>query len=76
VSDRGLTVLKTGWVASIPFLMGILGVLLGSIISDYFIRKGFSPINARKVPLVSGAIVAAAAVIPIPFVYALMQRLH
>ncbi|MDN3019082.1 MFS transporter [Paenibacillus sp. BSR1-1] len=68
VADRGLTVLKTGWVASIPFLMGIIGVPLGGIISDYFIRKGYQPIKARKIPLVCGAIVAACAVIPIPYV--------
>ncbi|MEH7544872.1 MFS transporter [Neobacillus vireti] len=68
VADRGLTILKTGWVASIPFLMGIIGVPLGGIISDYFIRKGYQPIKARKIPLVCGAILAACAVIPIPYV--------
>jgi sugar phosphate permease len=68
VAERGLTILKTGWVASIPFLMGIIGVPLGGIISDYFIRKGYQSIQARKIPLVCGAILAAAAVIPIPFV--------
>jgi D-galactonate transporter len=68
VHDRGLSILKTGWVASIPFMVGIIGVPLGGIISDYFIRKGYHPIKARKIPLVCGAIVAAIAVIPIPYV--------
>jgi D-galactonate transporter len=68
VADRGLSILKTGWVASIPFLVGIIGVPLGGIISDYFIRKGYQPIKARKIPLVCGAILAAIAVIPIPYV--------
>lgn len=68
VSDRGLSILKTGWIASIPFLVGIIGVPLGGIISDYFIRKGYQPIQARKIPLVCGAILAAIAVIPIPYV--------
>ncbi|WP_149733867.1 MFS transporter [Propionispora hippei] len=68
VVGRGLSILKTGWVAAIPFLVGIIGVPLGGIISDYFIRKGYQPIQARKVPLVSGAIVAALAVIPVPYV--------
>jgi sugar phosphate permease len=67
-TDRGLSLMKTGWVASIPFLVGIIGVPLGGIISDYFIRKGFQPIKARKIPLVCGAIIAAIAVIPIPYV--------
>jgi sugar phosphate permease len=68
VTGRGLSVLKTGWIASIPFLVGIIGVPLGGIISDYFIRKGYAPIKARKIPLVCGAVLAAAAVIPIPYV--------
>jgi sugar phosphate permease len=67
-TERGLSLLKTGWVASIPFLVGIIGVPLGGIISDYFIRKGYQPIKARKIPLVGGAILAAIAVIPIPYV--------
>ncbi|MXQ53782.1 MFS transporter [Shimazuella alba] len=67
-TDRGLSLMKTGWIASIPFLVGIIGVPLGGIISDYFIRKGFQPIKARKIPLVCGAIIAAIAVIPIPYV--------
>lgn len=68
VHDRGLSILKTGWIASIPFMVGIIGVPLGGIISDYFIRKGYQPIKARKITLVCGAILAAAAVIPIPYV--------
>lgn len=69
VTGRGLSILKTGWIASIPFLVGIIGVPLGGIISDYFIkRKGYAPIKARKIPLVCGALVAAIAVIPVPYV--------
>jgi MFS family permease len=69
VTGRGLSILKTGWIASIPFLVGIIGVPLGGIISDYFIKnKGYVPIKARKIPLVCGACVAAVAVIPVPYV--------
>jgi sugar phosphate permease len=69
VTGRGLSILKTGWIAAIPFLVGIIGVPLGGIISDYFIkRKGYAPIKARKIPLVCGAIVAAIAVAPVPYV--------
>ena len=69
VTGRGLSILKTGWIAAIPFLVGIIGVPLGGIISDYFIKtKGYAPIQARKIPLVCGAIVAAIAVLPVPYV--------
>lgn len=68
VAERGLSILKMGWVGAIPFMAGIVAVPLGGMISDYFIRKqGFKPINARKIPLVLGALVAACAVAPVPY---------
>ncbi|WP_411345974.1 MFS transporter [Paenibacillus sp. WLX1005] len=66
--EQGFTLKETGWIASIPFIAGIIGVLVGGIISDYFIRKGVNPITSRKVPIVGGAILAAASVAPIPFI--------
>lgn len=66
--EQGFTLKETGWIASIPFVAGIIGVLLGGFISDYFIRKGVAPVTSRKVPIVGGAILAAASVAPIPFI--------
>ncbi|WP_322922657.1 MFS transporter [Paenibacillus campi] len=66
--EQGFTLKQTGWIASIPFIAGIIGVLVGGIISDYFIRKGVHPITSRKVPIVGGAVLAAASVAPIPFI--------
>ena len=48
-----LSVAKTGWVASIPYLFGIIGSLLGGRICDLLLRRGFSPINSRKFPIVA-----------------------
>lgn len=68
VAERGLSILKTGWIGAIPFMAGIIAVPLGGMISDYCIKKrGMKPINARKVPLVLGALVAACAVAPVPY---------
>lgn len=66
--EQGFTLKQMGWIASIPFFCGIIGVLLGGIISDFAIRRGFQPINARKIPIVGGAIIAAASVAPIAFI--------
>ncbi|TKH45090.1 MFS transporter [Paenibacillus terrae] len=66
--EQGFTLKETGWIASIPFVAGIIGVLLGGFISDYFIRKGVAPVTSRKIPIVGGAILAAASVAPIPFI--------
>ncbi|MCW2479254.1 MFS transporter [Candidatus Symbiopectobacterium sp. NZEC135] len=65
----GFSLMKTGWVASIPFFAGILGVLVGGVISDRLIRRGTNTITARKIPIVCGAALAACFVAPIPFVH-------
>lgn len=68
-TQRGFSLIKTGWVAAIPYLAGSIGVPLGGFLSDYLIReKGFKPINARKTIIVAAAILAAAVVAPVPFV--------
>jgi MFS family permease len=51
-----LTVARTGWVAAIPFLFGVVGSLLGGWICDRLLAKGFSPINSRKVPMVTALV--------------------
>lgn len=67
-TERGFSLKQTGWIAAIPFLAGIIGVLLGGVISDRFIRKGINAVTARKIPIVGGAILAAASVAPVPFI--------
>ncbi|WP_440867314.1 MFS transporter [Symbiopectobacterium purcellii] len=65
----GFSLMKTGWVASIPFFAGIMGVLVGGVISDRLIRRGTNTITARNIPIVCGAALAACFVAPIPFVH-------
>ncbi|MGY5956789.1 MFS transporter [Kosakonia sp. BK9b] len=64
----GFSLKATGWIASIPFLAGILGVLVGGMLSDRLVRRGLPAITSRKVPIVLGAALAACFVAPIPFV--------
>jgi MFS family permease len=71
-TQRGLSLMKTGWYASIPYLVGMVGVPLGGFLSDILIRKaGFKAINARKTIIVTGAFLAAAAVAPVAYVESL-----
>ncbi|WP_315708670.1 MFS transporter [Brenneria uluponensis] len=65
----GFSLKQTGWIASIPFFAGIVGVLCGGVISDRLIRHGISAITSRKIPIVLGAALAACFVAPIPFVH-------
>jgi ACS family glucarate transporter-like MFS transporter len=54
VQDRGMTILKAGFVASLPAICGFIGGILGGVISDFLLRKGRSLSVARKTPIVVG----------------------
>ncbi|WP_282124404.1 MFS transporter [Algibacter mikhailovii] len=54
VEYRGLDFIKSGFLASIPFLAAFCGVLLAGFSSDYFVKKGKTPEFARKTPVLIG----------------------
>lgn len=54
VEFRGLDFIKSGFLASIPFLAAFCGVLLAGFSSDYLIKKGKSAEFARKLPVLVG----------------------
>ena len=58
VKFRGLSFLKTGYLASIPFLSACAGLLLSGFLSDYLIRKGKSIGMARKTPIIFGLLLS------------------
>jgi ACS family D-galactonate transporter-like MFS transporter len=62
VQYRGLNFLKSGYLASIPFLAACAGLLLSGFLSDYLISKGKSVGMARKSPIITGLIVSASIV--------------
>jgi len=67
-TDLGFSLEQTGWLAALPYLMGVLGVLAGGWFSGALIRRGKPAILARKVPIVGGAALAAASVFPTTYV--------
>jgi sugar phosphate permease len=52
--QRHMSIPKTGFVAAIPFAFGVVGSISGGWIADWLMRRGFSPINSRKVPVIVG----------------------
>ena len=62
VQYRGLNFLKSGYLASIPFLAACGGLLLSGFLSDYFIRQGKSIGVARKTPIIIGLLVSGSIV--------------
>jgi len=58
VKDRGMTILKVGFVAVLPYMCGFVGGILGGWFSDGLLKKGWSLSAARKTPIVIGMMLA------------------
>lgn len=58
VKEKHMSILKAGFVAAIPAVCGFVGGVLGGIISDYMLKKGFSLTAARKTPIVLGMLLS------------------
>lgn len=54
VEYRGLDFIKSGFLASVPFLAAFFGVLVSGFVSDFLVRKGVSKEVARKAPIILG----------------------
>ena len=52
--QRHMSIPKTGFVAAIPFAFGVVGSIGGGWIADWLMRRGFSPVNSRKIPVIVG----------------------
>ncbi|MCJ2142784.1 MFS transporter [Methylobacterium sp. E-066] len=58
VKERGLSILQAGFAAVLPALCGFIGGILGGVISDMLLRRGFSLTAARKIPIVGGMLLS------------------
>jgi MFS transporter, ACS family, D-galactonate transporter len=58
VRYRHIAFIKVGFMATLPFLAAWMGVLLSGFLSDRMLRAGFSLSTARKVPIVTGMLLA------------------
>lgn len=58
VREKHMSILKAGFVSVIPALCGFAGGLLGGVISDAMLRRGFSLTVARKTPIVIGMLLS------------------
>jgi ACS family D-galactonate transporter-like MFS transporter len=62
VMYRHLSFVKSGALASIPFLGAFIGVLFGGLLSDWLLRRGASLTVARKVPIIFGLLLSSSIV--------------
>jgi ACS family D-galactonate transporter-like MFS transporter len=59
VKEKHLTMLKVGFVASLPFIAAFIGVIVGGIWSDWLLRRGKTVGFSRKTPIVTGLLLAS-----------------
>jgi ACS family D-galactonate transporter-like MFS transporter len=59
VKERGMTFIKVGFFASLPFIAATVGVILGGIVSDYLVKKTGSLTIGRKTPVVLGLLLSS-----------------
>lgn len=62
VEYRGLSFVKSGFLASVPFLAAFFGVIVSGLVSDLLVRHGFSNEFARKAPVVVGMLLTTSIV--------------
>lgn len=62
VQARGMSFVKAGFFASLPFLAAFVGVLSSGLLSDAMVRRGASLGTARKVPIVTGLLLSTSIV--------------
>jgi ACS family D-galactonate transporter-like MFS transporter len=62
VTARGMTFIQAGLMASLPYIGASAGVLAGGLVSDLILKRTGSANLARKLPIVSGLLLASAIV--------------
>jgi len=58
VKYRGIDFIKSGFLASVPFLSAFVGILLSGFLSDYMMKKGVSVSLSRKIPVITGLLLS------------------
>jgi ACS family glucarate transporter-like MFS transporter len=58
VKQRGMSILAAGFVATLPAICGFVGGVLGGVLSDALLRRGYSLTVARKFPIMAGLLLS------------------
>jgi sugar phosphate permease len=62
--ERHLSIARTGWVVSIPYVLGTIGMISSGYVGDWLLRRGTSAIASRKWPICVGLVGAALFTVP------------
>jgi MFS family permease len=59
--QRHMSISKTGFVASVPFLFGLVGSIVGGYLADRLTTRGMTAIASRKILTIIGLVIMACA---------------
>jgi sugar phosphate permease len=62
VQERHMSILKAGFMVSLPAICGFIGGVMGGVVSDFMLRRGCSLTLARKTPIVVGMFLSASVI--------------
>ncbi|AYF36218.1 MFS transporter [Francisella tularensis subsp. holarctica] len=68
IKVKHLTLSQMSIATSASFISGVASVMLGGIISDFMIKKGYTAVFARLTPIIAGCLVASIAILALPFI--------
>ncbi|MCZ8512647.1 MFS transporter [Paenibacillus filicis] len=57
--DKGMSMLKVGFIASIPYIAAFAGGIVGGYVSDLLLKSGKSLAVARKTPIITGFLLSS-----------------
>jgi ACS family glucarate transporter-like MFS transporter/ACS family D-galactonate transporter-like MFS transporter len=63
VQERHMSIMQAGFMVSLPAICGFVGGVLGGVVSDWMLRKGFSITVARKTPIVVGMLMSVSMIL-------------
>jgi MFS transporter, ACS family, D-galactonate transporter len=58
-TERGMDWIKSGFLASLPYIAASVGVLIGGAVSDLLIRRTGSATLGRKLPIITGLLLTS-----------------
>lgn len=63
VEEKNMTILKAGFMASLPYMGAFVGGLIGGYLSDWLLKRGKSLAVARKTPIIIGFILSSSIIL-------------
>ncbi len=58
-TERSLSMVRSGWLAAVPFLFGALGMITSGLVADRCAKKGLRLAHVHRLNLVTGMVLSA-----------------